>query len=152
MRTTADRIRHAISFEVIGLLIFMPLMAWGFDYPVGDFGVLGVACALFAVVWNYFYNIAFDKVMLRRLGHARKSVLVRVLHACLFEAGLLALMLPFIAWYLSIGLAEAFRMDVAFSAFYLVYAYVFNWAYDAVFPPPSPDESGKAARNFRSPA
>jgi uncharacterized membrane protein len=28
MRTTADRIRHTVGFELIGLLIFAPLASW----------------------------------------------------------------------------------------------------------------------------
>ena len=29
-------------------------------------------------------------------------------------------------------------MDLGFAGFYLVYAFVFNWAYDVVFPIPEP--------------
>ena len=32
------------------------------------------------------------------------------------------------------SLLTAFWMDAAFSVFYLVYAFVFNWAYDLIFP------------------
>jgi uncharacterized membrane protein len=42
--------------------------------------------------------------------------------------------MPFIAWYLGVSLLTAFWMDAAFSVFYLVYAFVFNWAYDLIFP------------------
>ena len=45
-------------------------------------------------------------------------------------------LMPFIAWYLGISLWQAFVMDVAFALFYLVYAFVFNWAYDRLFPLP----------------
>lgn len=31
-------------------------------------------------------------------------------------------------------------MDVSFALFYLVYAFVFNWAYDWIFPIPHPTE------------
>ena len=41
MRTVADRIRHAISFEIIGLMIVIPLAAWVFKKPMFDIGVLG---------------------------------------------------------------------------------------------------------------
>ncbi len=52
----------------------------------------------------------------------------------LFEAGLLLILLPPIAWYLGIGLVEAFFMDLAIAAFYVAYAFVFNLAYDRTFP------------------
>jgi hypothetical protein len=42
MRNTADRIRQAISFEVLGLLIVTPLFAWMFDRSLGEMGGLTV--------------------------------------------------------------------------------------------------------------
>ncbi|PPJ44785.1 hypothetical protein C0075_24535, partial [Rhizobium sp. KAs_5_22] len=56
--------------------------------------------------------------------------------AILFEAGLLVVLLPAIAWYLGIGLVEAFVMDIAIAGFYVAYAFVFNLAYDRIFPIP----------------
>ena len=76
----------------------------------------------------------------------RKSIAVRIGHAFLFEGGLLLILLPFIAWYLSVSLLDAFLMDVSFAAFYLVYTFVFNWVYDLVFSaPPDTGPSGKPA-------
>ena len=136
MRDTKDRIRHALSFEIIALALVTPAGAWAFDMPVGDIGIVAVVSATIATGWNYLYNLMFDHAMLRIAGHVRKTIPVRILHALLFEGGLLVILLPFIAWYLGVSLIEAFLMDVAFAAFYLVYAFVFNWAYDLVFPVP----------------
>ena len=136
MRTTRDRIRHALSFEIIGLLLVTPLGALVFDKPLHDVGVITVVGATLATGWNYLYNLLFDHAMKALRGDVRKTVPIRVLHAALFEGGLLALLLPFISWYLGIGLVEAFWMDLGFALFYLVYAFVFNWAYDRVFPIP----------------
>ena len=33
MRSTKDRIRQALSFEIIGLIIVTPLFAWLFSHP-----------------------------------------------------------------------------------------------------------------------
>ncbi|GAA6194627.1 PACE efflux transporter [Pseudophaeobacter arcticus] len=136
MRSTADRIRHAISFEVIGLLAVTPLGSWVFGMEIHAIGVVVLAGASLATVWTYIYNLGFDHAMLRWLGHCHKSPLMRVLHALLLEAGLLAVLLPFTAWYLQIGLWTALIMDLGFSGFYLVYAFCFNWAYDVIFPIP----------------
>lgn len=136
MRTTRDRIRHAISFELIGLALVTPLGAWAFGMPVADIGVVGVGAATLATLWNYLYNLGFDALMQRLTGGTRKSVPVRILHAVLFEAGLLVVLMPLIAWYLGISLLQAFLMDVSFALFYLLYAFAFNWAYDRVFPLP----------------
>lgn len=137
MRTTLDRIRHAISFEVIGLLIIIPLGTWVFAMPVHDAGVVAVVGATLATLWNYVYNLLFDHAHMWVFGHVHKKVLTRVAHAVLFELGLLIVLLPFIAWYLGVSIIEALILDIAFAVFYLVYAFVFNWLYDIVFPLPA---------------
>ncbi|MCA1298762.1 PACE efflux transporter [Stappia indica] len=138
MRTTGDRIRHALSFEIIGLLTIAPLGGWAFGVPLEAIGLVAIVAATIATLWNYIYNFLFDHAMLRIVGDVRKSLAVRVGHAVLFEAGLLALLMPFIAWYLDISLLAAFKMDLFFALFYLVYAFIFNWAYDLIFPIPDP--------------
>jgi uncharacterized membrane protein len=138
MRTVADRIRHAVSFEVIGLLLITPLGAWIFHLPLVEMGVVGVGSALIATLWNYVYNLGFDHALRRLTGSTARTVGIRVIHALLFEVGLLAMLMPFIALYLGIGLWQALMMDIAFAGFFLVYAFAFNWVYDRVFPvPPS---------------
>ena len=136
MRSTSDRIRHAISFEILALLLVTPLGAWVFSLPITDIGVVSVVSATIAMLWNYVYNLGFDHAMQRLGGTTYKTVPIRVLHAVLFEAGILIVLAPFIAWYLGVGLWHAIVMDVSFSLFYLVYAFVFNWSYDRLFPIP----------------
>jgi uncharacterized membrane protein len=136
MRTTADRIRHAVSFEIIGILIATPLAAFAFHMHAGDSAVIVVGSATVAMLWNYVYNLGFDKALNRFAGTTLKSGPVRILHAVLFEIGLLLMLMPLIALYLGITLWQAFVMDLAFALFYMGYALVFNWAYDKVFPLP----------------
>ena len=136
MRTAADRIRHAISFELIGLALIVPLGSWVFSVPASDIGIVGVVSATLATAWNYLYNLGFDHLLSHYTGTTLKTTPMRIIHAILFEAGLLMVLMPFIAWYLGISLWQAFVMDVAFALFYLVYAFVFNWAYDWLFPLP----------------
>jgi len=137
MRTKKDRIRHTLSFEIIGLLIFAPLASFVFGFELHTMGAIALVGSIVATVWNYFYNIIFDNAMLKLRGRVQKTVPIRVLHAILFEGGLLLLFLPFIAIYLNISLWEAFKMDIAMATFYLIYAFVFNWVYDKVFPIPN---------------
>lgn len=136
MRTVSDRIRHALSFEIIGLILAIPLGAIVFHHPMEDIGVITVVRSIVATGWNYLYNWGFDHALKRRTGSVQKSLPVRVGHAVLFELGLVALLMPFVAWYLGIGIIEALLLDVSLAAFYMVYAFVFNWAYDRVFPVP----------------
>jgi uncharacterized membrane protein len=115
MRSAWDRIRHAISFELGGLTLISPLGAWAFSMPVADITVVRMACAVIATLWTYLYNLAFDAILQRITGGIGKSIPVRVLHAVLFEVGLLAMLTPLMAWYLGISLVHAFVMDIAFA-------------------------------------
>ncbi|MEO9297483.1 PACE efflux transporter [Devosia alba] len=139
MRTARDRIRHTILFEIFGLLLVTPLGALAFAMPLQDIGVIGIGGATLAMLWNYIYNYGFDRLMQRWRGTTLKTLPLRVLHAILFELGLLLALLPLIAWYLGITLWQALVMDIAFALFYMVYAFVFNLAYDRVYPIPAPD-------------
>lgn len=136
MRSPWDRVRHALSFEIIGLLLVIPLGALLFNKPLEAIGVISVVSATLATLWNFLYNLIFDHIHQRFKGTTLKSKTMRILHAVLFEVGLLIVLMPFIAWYLDISLIEAFIMDAAFAIFYMGYAYVFNLAYDRVFPLP----------------
>ena len=137
MRSVPDRIRHTVMFEVIGLSLVIPGGAMLFNLPATHMGVIGVGSATVATLWNFVYNLGFDHAMLRMIGHTRKTLALRVLHALLFEGGLLVLLLPPMAWYLGMGLWETFVMDLAIVVFYVVYAFLFNLAYDRVFPVPA---------------
>lgn len=135
MRSTADRIRQALSFEIIGLLIVTPLFAWVFDHSMSEMGVLAFLGATAATVWNYVFNLAFDHGLHRWRGNPHKTFPIRILHAVLFETTLLVILLPIFAWWLNVSLVTALVMDMSFAAFYMVYAFVFTWGYDILFPP-----------------
>ena len=141
MRTTLDRIRHAILFELVGLVLMIGggSILTGFD--AHSLGVIGVVSSLVATAWNYVYNLGFDRAMLRLRGSVLKTHPIRALHALLFEAGLLVLLLPFVAWMLGVSLWQAFLFDLAIAIFYIVYGYAYNWAYDRVFPMPEAREA-----------
>ncbi len=56
MRTRLDRIRHAVCFEIIGLILLVGVLSQlGFDS--GHIGVVGIAFSILATGWNYIYNI-----------------------------------------------------------------------------------------------
>lgn len=143
MRRTADRLRHAVGYELSALILITPLGALVYDKPLADMGLVALISAGLAALWVYLYNLLFDLAMLRLRGSVHKTVPIRVFHAILFEIGMLLLLLPFIIWYLGIGLLEAFLMDVTFAGFYVVWAFTYNWIYDVVFPIP---ETGKTRK------
>ncbi len=136
MRSTADRIRHALLFEIIGILLATPLGAFVFQLHAGDSAIIVIGSATLAMGWNYVFNLGFDRLMQARRGTTLKTPALRVIHAVLFELGLLLMLMPLIALYLGISLWQALVMDLAFAVFYMVYALAFNWAYDRLFPLP----------------
>ena len=95
-------------------------------------GALATATSAVAVVWNLVFNSLFERWEARQPVKGR-SVKRRVAHAVVFEAGLVLMLVPLIAWWLGIGLWEALVMDLALVVFFLVYTFAFNWAFDAVF-------------------
>ena len=155
MRTTLDRIRHAILFELVGLIFLIGggTILTGFD--ASALGVVGVVASLIATGWNFVFNLSFDRAMLRWRGSIIKTHRIRILHALLFEAGLLVILLPFVAWVLGLTLWQAFLFDLVIAIFYVVYGYAYNWAYDHIFPPPeaqapadSPASGGRKGDQF----
>ncbi len=138
MRTFRERVVHALLFEAVALAIFIPGSALVFNQPMQHMGVIGVVSATIATLWNFVFNLGFDRAMLRLRGSIQKTLAIRVAHTFLFEAGLVVMLIPMIAWYLGIGLWTALLMDVAIVIFYLVYGFFFNLAYDRVFPVRAP--------------
>ena len=134
MRTHRDRIRHAVGFEIIALILSIPIMSFFFSFDIKDIGVIAIVGSIMATIWNYGFNIVFDKGMVRFKRSTFKTPAIRVLHVLLFESGLLMLYLPMVAWYLGISLWQALIMDASLVGFYLAYNFSYNWAYDKMFP------------------
>lgn len=129
-KSITERILQAIGFECLAILICTPLLAWIMDKPLLDMGAVTVLIALLALGWNVVFNGFFDR-MLKRLnvGH---NAWTRVVHALLFEGGLIVMGVPLIAWWLSVSLWQAFLLDIGVLLFFLPYTYVYHWGYDVV--------------------
>ncbi|TNF69193.1 MAG: PACE efflux transporter [Gammaproteobacteria bacterium] len=125
------RIIHMVLFELFGILIFAPFAALVLAENILTVGTLGIVISLIAMIWNFIYNIIFDKIE-ANLGKNRfeRTPVIRVLHALLFEGGLLIATIPLVAIWLNMSLLQAFITDIAFVVFYLIYAYVYNWCFD----------------------
>lgn len=127
-KSITERIFQAIGFELLAILICTPLLAWIMNKPMVDMGVVTIAMAALALAWNVIFNGYFDRV-LKRFAIAHNAW-TRVVHALLFEGGLVALGVPLIAWWLDISLLEAFVLDIGVLLFFLPYTYVYHWVYD----------------------
>ena len=136
MRTKSDRIRQAVSFELLGLALVTPLGSWVYGFPLFDIGAISLISSLVATCWNYSFNFGFDHAMKRWRGTTAKTLPLRILHATAFELGLLLILLPIFSWWLGLGYVESFVVQMTFAMFYLVYTFVFTWGYERVFPDP----------------
>ncbi|WP_086791916.1 multidrug/biocide efflux PACE transporter [Pseudomonas sp. SCPG-7] len=129
-KSITERIFQAIGFECLAILICTPLLAWIMDKPLLDMGAVAVLIAVLALAWNVLFNGLFDRALKRlNLGH---NAWTRVIHALLFEGGLIVMGVPLIAWWLSVSLWQAFLLDIGVLLFFLPYTYVYHWGYDVV--------------------
>jgi uncharacterized membrane protein len=129
-KSITERILQAIGFEVLAILICTPLLAWIMDKPMLEMGVVTVVIAALALAWNVVFNGLFDRTLKRfEIAH---TAWVRVVHALLFEGGLVAVGVPLIAWWLNVSLWQAFLLDIGVLLFFLPYTYVYHWVYDVV--------------------
>lgn len=136
LRSLKDRLRQIVLFEVGGLVLITPPFSWASGVPVADsIGLLAVLAAI-AAVWNGAYNTAFDWVEGRLTGRTadRRPWLGRIVHALGFEGGLLLLTLPVLVAWTGLGWWPALLADLGLALAYTAYAFVFNLAYDRLFP------------------
>ncbi|EGB15540.1 transmembrane pair domain-containing protein [Pseudodesulfovibrio mercurii] len=138
MRTHADRLRHTLLYEFFGLLTCTPLAAWALDRELLRVGMLSVSMSAAAMICNYLFNLAFDHLLLR-LGRPLnvRPPWLRAVHALSFEISLTLVTVPLISWWLDLSLWSALVADLGFTVFFLAYTYLYNWAYDALFPMPA---------------
>ncbi|KTT10182.1 membrane protein [Pseudomonas oryzihabitans] len=127
-RSSGARVLHAVLFEGIAILLCAPTLAWLLEKPLVHLGLLTAAFSAVAMLWNLVFNLAFDHLQ-RRLGFTR-GLSIRLLHAFCFEGGLVVMLVPLAAWWLSIGLWEALLLDLGLLLFFLPYTLAFNWLYD----------------------
>ncbi|WP_119327869.1 PACE efflux transporter [Cysteiniphilum halobium] len=128
------RIIHMIGFELIAIIIFAPVAALILNKSIVEVGALGVFISLMAMLWNFIYNWMFDYYE-AKIGKDRfkRSMVIRVMHALLFELGLLVVTIPLVAYWLNMTLWQAFIVDIGFVVFFLIYAFVYNWLFDYIY-------------------
>jgi len=126
------KIVYVISFELIAIALASTLLRWLSDSPVATAGITAVASSAIAMAWNYVYNLMFEAWEARQARKGR-TLLRRAVHAIGFEAGLVTMLVPLFAWVLGVSLLAALVLNAAMIVFFLVYAFLFNLAFDRVF-------------------
>lgn len=129
-KSITERVCQALGFEGLALLICTPLLVWITGRPALEMGAVTLGVSVLALTWNIIFNSLFDRLKARlQLANGGWT---RVLHALLFEGGLIILAVPLIAGVLKISLLEAFILDIGVLLFFLPYTYVYHCGYDVI--------------------
>lgn len=126
--STKERVFHAVVFELTALALLIPISILITGQGSGDLALVAAGLSILAVLWNYQYNILFDRLF--GTNRSGRSAKIRLLHTTGFEGGLVFVSIPAIAWFLEITLWQALILDIGFLVFFFVYTIVFNWCYD----------------------
>lgn len=123
-----ERIFHALLFEVIALILLTLIAVVITGNDVAKMSGLAIMLSLIAMLWNFIFNILFDKIY----GEDRNSrkLWLRIQHGFWFELGMLVFSFPVIMLVLQLDLLSVFLMDIGAMIFFLLYAIAFNWIYD----------------------
>ena len=135
IRTGPDRVRYALLFEGILVVLTAIITALVFKRSVLSMGTLALALSLVALVVNYVYNYCFDYFDVRngRIPTERTRPW-RIVHAIGFETSLVIINLPLLMWWMNWTLWTALAFDIVAMAAIVVYTYYFTLAYDRFFP------------------
>lgn len=129
-KSITERVLQALGFEGLALLICTPLLMWVTGRPALEMGAVTLGISLLALSWNVIFNSLFDRLKTRL--QLVNGGWTRVLHALLFEGGLILMAVPLIAALMKISLLEAFILDIGVLLFFLPYTYVYHWGYDVL--------------------
>lgn len=129
-KSMTERVCQALGFEGLALLICTPLLVLITGRPALEMGAVTLGLSLLALTWNIIFNSLFDRLKARL--QLSGGAWTRVLHALLFEGGLIIVAVPLIAMWLNISLLQAFMLDIGVLLFFLPYTYVYHWGYDVL--------------------
>ncbi|RKJ99200.1 PACE efflux transporter [Alicycliphilus denitrificans] len=118
-------------YELIAILA-SSLLFMAIGQGAGASGTMAVVASTLAIAWNVTFNHLFEKWEARQSVKGR-SAARRVVHAVGFEGGLALALIPLMAWWFGVSLWEATLMEAGLLLFFLVYTYLFNWAFDRIF-------------------
>ncbi|MDD1012638.1 PACE efflux transporter [Pseudomonas rubra] len=135
MQGKTRKVVQAILYETIAVLCVAPVLSWVFDASMAHSTALSLILSAVALAWNMFYNWAFEYWEARQALRTR-TFWRRLIHALGFEGGLVLILLPVVAGWLQISLWVALLTNLGLFAFFFVYAFVFQWAFDRLFDVP----------------
>lgn len=132
MQGKLRKIVHASLFELVAIVIVTIGLRWFSDKSTAETGGLAVSTSVVALLWNMVFNTLYERWESRQVDR-RRTWRRRAVHALLFEAGLILMTVPLIAWWLDMGWWQAFVTDLGLVIFFVFYGFAFNWLFDHVF-------------------
>ena len=136
IRSTRERIIQTIAFELIGLLLIVPLFtAYTKTTHLKGLMILCVVSVL-VMSWSALHNTLFDILEWRFLARiaSDRSEKLRAVHALSLELTSMIVTLPVLVWLLNMSWSNALVLDIALTLAYVVYGYLFHRAFDFVRP------------------
>jgi uncharacterized membrane protein len=131
-RSIRERVLQTALFETGGLLLAVPLYEALLGQGGGSPLPLLAAITLAVLVWSPLHNLLFDQLDQKWTGRSpsMRPHPLRMLHALSHEVTPIAVTLPLIMLIGGHSLTEALALNGGLSLLYVVYAYLFYWAYD----------------------
>lgn len=130
MLISKRRLVHALSYEIILLIIIAIALSFIFEVPMETTGSLGIAMAVTSVLWNMLFNHYFEKA--EQKYKFKRTIPMRIVHAIGFEGGLMLATIPMVAYAMQMTLFEAVILDFSMTMCILVYTFIFQWCYDTI--------------------
>ena len=136
LRSWRERIRQTLWFEGIGLALVSPLYAWVSGSGGAESLVLVAALSVVVMAWAALYNTLFDLAEHRLTGRAASNRPhgLRTLHAVGLESSAVLLTWPLVWALTDLSWGAALVADLGLTLAYMVYGYLFHWAYDKLRP------------------
>ena len=129
MHPAFRKILYAVAFETGGIVMATVALRLMSDAGGAKSFSLAVFSAAVALSWSFAFNTAFEAWETRQTTKGR-SLLRRTIHAVLFEGGLVLILLPATAWWLSTTIWLALTYEAVLIGLFLVYAWGFTWVFD----------------------
>lgn len=125
------RILQVSIFEIIAIAAITAGAMLLTNQDLMNSSAYAALTSIIAVAWNYLYNTIYEFWESRQKKKGR-TVFRRIVHATLFEIGLVLIFVPLMAWWFSVSPLNAFIAQIGILIFFLCYSISFNWCFDRI--------------------
>ena len=123
-----ERIFHAVLFEVLAVILAIVVLSTFTTHDAESLSGTMIVVATIAMAWDFIYNWGFDRMVTG--DKTKRTLVLRIVHTIIFQAGLIIATIPVIAFLLDIGLWQALIMDIGVTICITIYAFFYNLTYD----------------------